>query len=734
MRILVQPQLSRIIVQGGRGAPGIDGTGITWRGAWSAGTTYSIFDSVQHDGSSYVATAPSIGYPPPDSAYWELSAAAGAVGADGATWTTGTGIPSGGVDGDLYLDTATDNVYKRTSGTWAVIANIKGTAGVDGADGSDGAPGAAGTNGTNGVDGKTVRNGSGAPSSGLGIDGDFYIDTTAKAIYGPKTSGAWGSATSLIGPSGADGADGNDGAPGAAGPNTVSTSTATNITGILKGNGTNVSQASAGIDFMAVGAAPSLHASSHAAGAVDALSALNIGAPYLHGIYSGLSKNSLSFNASTHVLTLTDAHVYYFHGAARSQSANVACDLDDFTISTGLWFIYYADATGVLTASKTPWSIYSHVPVAMLWWNGSAARIYYEGHGARRDLAWHYEHHTYEGTQISAADYAATTPSVGSPGAINIAGGTVSDEDLSITHGTMTNCVLWHQTGASVYTWEEASTVYGSSVRFADSANGYALTSVADAKFINIWGYVTTDTTRGLSCVIETKAGEGYNTAALARAAQPPNLAAMGLSPEMRLVYRWIYRGDETLSETTDYRASAVLAGAGGSASPSASGVTFAPAGNIAATNVQAALEELDAEMLTLGTGANQAMPGNTPVGGGITWSVVTGATNAVKSNGYVIDLVTAAASVTLTLPGSPTVGDVVAVRVVSSGTHVATVARNSLKIAGAASDLTIDVANAGFALTYTGTTHGWMIVDDIPANSSADAGVDLASVWAFNA
>ena len=59
--------------------------------------------------------------------------------------------------------------------------------------------------GTPGADGKTVLNGSGAPSSGLGTNGDFYIDTTADAIYGPKTAGAWGSATSLVGPNGAAG-------------------------------------------------------------------------------------------------------------------------------------------------------------------------------------------------------------------------------------------------------------------------------------------------------------------------------------------------------------------------------------------------------------------------------------------------------------------------------------------------------------------------------------------------
>lgn len=74
-----------------------------------------------------------------------------------------------------------------------------------------------GTNGSNGTNGYSVLSGSGAPSSGLGVNGDFYIDTAAKDLYGPKTAGAWGSPTSLIGPAGSTGADGAAGADGADG-------------------------------------------------------------------------------------------------------------------------------------------------------------------------------------------------------------------------------------------------------------------------------------------------------------------------------------------------------------------------------------------------------------------------------------------------------------------------------------------------------------------------------------
>jgi hypothetical protein len=74
--------------------------------------------------------------------------------------------------------------------------------------------GATGADGPAGADGKTILNGTGVPSAGLGTDGDFYIDTTADAIYGPKTAGAWGSPTSLIGPQGETGPAGATGATG----------------------------------------------------------------------------------------------------------------------------------------------------------------------------------------------------------------------------------------------------------------------------------------------------------------------------------------------------------------------------------------------------------------------------------------------------------------------------------------------------------------------------------------
>ncbi len=83
-----------------------------------------------------------------------------------------------------------------------------GPQGTQGTQGNTGAQGTTGAQGVQGVAGFTILSGAGAPAPGLGVDGDFYIDTTNDTIYGPKTAGAWGAPTSLVGPQGPTGAQG----------------------------------------------------------------------------------------------------------------------------------------------------------------------------------------------------------------------------------------------------------------------------------------------------------------------------------------------------------------------------------------------------------------------------------------------------------------------------------------------------------------------------------------------
>jgi hypothetical protein len=66
-----------------------------------------------------------------------ITALGGGGGGGGSTWFDGAGVPSSGTgsNGDYYLNTTNGDVYRKSSGTWSVVGNIKGPQGDDGADG-----------------------------------------------------------------------------------------------------------------------------------------------------------------------------------------------------------------------------------------------------------------------------------------------------------------------------------------------------------------------------------------------------------------------------------------------------------------------------------------------------------------------------------------------------------------------------------------------------------------------
>ena len=108
-----------------------------------------------------------------------------AIAPDGAGG--GTGILSGegapgpgvGVDGDLYLDISTGDLYgPKTGGVWSLVLDL----------GPDGAG-----------DGTGILSGAGAPAAGLGDLGDLYLDHDAVELYGPKTGAGWGPGVALTG-------------------------------------------------------------------------------------------------------------------------------------------------------------------------------------------------------------------------------------------------------------------------------------------------------------------------------------------------------------------------------------------------------------------------------------------------------------------------------------------------------------------------------------------------------
>ncbi len=79
--------------------------------------------------------------------------------------------------------------------------------------------------------------------------------------------------------------------------------------------------------------------------------------------------------------------------------------------------------------------------------------------------------------------------------------------------------------------------------------------------------------------------------------------------------------------------------------------------------------------------------------------------TTAVVGTHYVLT-----ASLALTLPAAPEVGD--SIKVTNrSGTTTATILRNGLKIMGIEDDITIDDVKFSFTMVYSGTTQGWVFI-----------------------
>ncbi len=128
-------------------------------------------------------------------------------------------LPIPGSDGGQWGDILNEylSVSHNNDGTIkpSALPPSQPNNGATGATGPDGATGAQGIQGNPGNDGAT-------------------------GVTGPQ---------GIPGPQGPTGSPGVTGSQGATGPNTVTTATTTNLTGLLKANGTNIQTATAGTDY-----------------------------------------------------------------------------------------------------------------------------------------------------------------------------------------------------------------------------------------------------------------------------------------------------------------------------------------------------------------------------------------------------------------------------------------------------------------------------------------------------
>ena len=117
-------------------------------------------------------------------------------------------------------------------------------------------------------------------------------------------------------------------------------------------------------------------------------------------------------------------------------------------------------------------------------------------------------------------------------------------------------------------------------------------------------------------------------------------------------------------------------------------------------------------DTVTLGSGASQSGFGST---GGISWqtSIKTGDFTAVSNEGYFLN--TTSGTITVTLPASPTAGNVVAIKDYARtfGTNSVTLNRNGSNMDGAAANTTLETSGLSVILVFMDSTKGWSFINE---------------------
>ena len=424
----------------------------------------------------------------------------------------------------------------------------------------------------------------------------------------------------------------------------------------------------------------------------------NVGLRVLHGFASDyvtpiifysptLSNPSITYNEGTRTLTLTRpvlefdfAPYFYWY---RGQPIEVNSDKSlAHTNATGSYFYTMDSTTGNLIVSTTAWNILTDIPVAYVYYNATTGKgiCLHELHGKDRNLSLHEYAHTTFGTQaltgFAISGYTLNT-STDAGVTYAIASGTVVDEDIRILTDAVADggpYVILERSGASGdWTYSSANTLpfikgttYPVYNKITTGSWGRTeLSGAGSGEWCNYWVFATThvDSTKRVFIVMS----QNVYTSLSAAQAEGVITLDWGTIPftEIAPLYRITLHARSSYGGTAKCRIEDVqrlvgsrsslgtiaavtvhnsLSGRSDPDTHPASAITNTPAGAIAATTVQAALNELDTEKLansmstarllgrtTAGAGAVEEIS----VGSGLTLSA--GVLDVASSGGKVL-------------------------------------------------------------------------------------------------
>lgn len=347
--------------------------------------------------------------------------------------------------------------------------------------------------------------------------------------------------------------------------------------------------------------------------------------------------NTLTFNEGTRTLTLTPVgteFVFYSDGIRFEKTA-----ADNFVIADteGAHYIYY-DETGTLTeiTSFNLDIIIKYAFVSLVYWdfdNKEAVLFSEERHGRVMDSSTHSYLHNTEGARYAGGMQPAdiitdASGDLDTHAQISVGAGVLYDEDIRIALAAQTAPAslpfLYHE-GASK-NWRK---IAGNGFVVPDNGANRARYNNVDAGGTGVWG-LTEVTNNDFICMHLFAANDlrfpyfwvigqaEYTNLGDARAGAAVELASLDLdglpTAEEKAVATFIIQTGNGYSNTVASRIRSTDTGADfidwrtvgtnvafevtGGTTQNAAQVPFTPAGNIAATDVQAAIEELDTEKL----------------------------------------------------------------------------------------------------------------------------------------
>lgn len=372
-----------------------------------------------------------------------------------------------------------------------------------------------------------------------------------------------------------------------------------------------------------------------------------------------IEAEDLSFDLDARTMTLTPPLGYFYlvtdgNGKSRQYRKDSAIEFPAWDNTTGIWYLYF-DRDGDPITTQTPWEVEDFeviAPVQRFFWNALESgddRIQsmgFECHLNDIPADTHEWMHLYGTVYSSGLDIASNVAASGTPAAdggdtvVSLSGGSIVDDNLTHTVTSGTGSALWeqdlgHLTPATLtalnsglfpvlhYTGDSGVVETIPATRFPfpfgnNTANSPdyiqadgTISEVTNNYYFVVFMWAVGDQRTGRFASVTT-ATTDFSTLSLAEAYTWDSLKSEILllgDNEIRPLYRLIYerKGSynvgakySALRQIADIRKAVVTITATAAGSIPATSVTFAPVGDVSATNVQSAIQELDTEKFSL--------------------------------------------------------------------------------------------------------------------------------------